>query len=62
VRDLLSHDLTVAVLKRRLAWVAERRALFGALPADAAGGLPASTLRKLLSESRYGESNDRKRV
>ena len=29
VRDLLSRGLAVAVLKQRLGWVAERRALFG---------------------------------
>ncbi|MFN8162886.1 MAG: hypothetical protein U0R26_03470 [Solirubrobacterales bacterium] len=37
VRDLIAHGLTVSVLKRRLGWVAERRALFGALPPDAPG-------------------------
>ena len=42
VRDLLARDLAVGVLKRRLSWVAERRALFGSLAPDAAGGLPAS--------------------
>jgi hypothetical protein len=52
VRDLMARDLAVAVLKRRLSWVAERRALFGSLAADAAGGLPRS-LRKLLSHERY---------
>ena len=51
VRDLIDRDLAVAVLKRRLSWVAERRALFGALSPDAAGGLPPSLLRRLLSPS-----------
>lgn len=48
-RDLLARDLGVAVLKRRLGWVAERRALFGALPAAAPGGLPPRLLRQLLA-------------
>ena len=39
--------LRVAVLKRRLGWVAERRAGFGALGSDS-GGLPESLLRRLL--------------
>lgn len=48
-RDLLARGLALAVLKRRLPWVVERRALFGALPSEA-GGLPATISRKLLSE------------
>jgi hypothetical protein len=47
VRDLLAHDLAVAVLKRRLSWVAERRALFGALPAGVPGGLPQRLVSRL---------------
>lgn len=47
-RDLLGRGLTLAVLKRRLSWVAERRALFGALPREAAGGLPERLLSRLL--------------
>lgn len=58
VSDLLAQRLAVAVLKRRLPWVAERRALFGALAAGAAGGLPASIGRKLLSETCYGVGDD----
>lgn len=50
VRDLQERDLTVRVLKRPLAWVPARRALFGVLPPEAAGGLPAR-LRKTLLES-----------
>jgi len=50
-RDLLDRGLDVAVFKRRLGWVAERRALFGALAADAPGGLPSHLRRKLLSSS-----------
>lgn len=48
-RDLLDRGLRVAVLKRRLSWIAERRAHFGALSADAPGGLPPSLRRMLLS-------------
>lgn len=47
VRGLLAQGLAVAVLKRRLSWVVERRALFGALPAGAAGGLPERVVRQL---------------
>ena len=35
--DLRGRGLAVAVLKRRLAWVAERRALFGTLPPGGCG-------------------------
>jgi len=48
-RDLIDRDLAVGVLKQRLSWVVERRALFGSLTADAAGGLPSRLLEKLLS-------------
>jgi hypothetical protein len=41
VRDLLHHDLRVKVLKRPLAWVPARRALFG-FPLQAAGSLTSS--------------------
>lgn len=47
VRDLLDSGVGAAVLKRRLTWVAERRALFGVLPAGAAGGLPERLVRQL---------------
>lgn len=47
-RDLRARDLTVRVLKRRLNWVAERRALFGALGAEAAATvLPRGLCRTL---------------
>jgi hypothetical protein len=49
VRDLMARGLAVAVLKQRLGWVAERRALFGSLGADAAMSLPPRPLAKLLS-------------
>jgi hypothetical protein len=47
VRGLVAAGLSVRVLKQPLAWVAARRALFGVLPPDAPGGLPAA-LRKVL--------------
>ena len=47
VADLLGRDLRVGVLKRRLGWVTERRARFGALGADS-GGLPEPLVRRLL--------------
>lgn len=47
VEDLLDRELRVAVLKRRLGWVAERRAGFGVLGSDS-GGLPEPLLRRLL--------------
>jgi hypothetical protein len=47
VRDLRERGLTVGVLKSRLAWVAERRALFGTLAPGGAGGLPDSLVRRL---------------
>jgi hypothetical protein len=46
-RDLLERGLAVGVLKRRLGWVAERRALFGVLPAGSPGGLPERLVRRL---------------
>jgi len=52
-RDLMARGLALAVLKRRLSWVAERRALFGALAPDAAGGLPLRLVEKLLSHECY---------
>ncbi|HEU4393117.1 MAG TPA: hypothetical protein VFR04_05700 [Solirubrobacterales bacterium] len=46
-RDLIDRGLRVAVLKRRLGWIAERRALFGALP-QGAGDLPRYVPSRLL--------------
>jgi hypothetical protein len=51
-RDLIARGLALAILKQRLSWVAERRALFGALSPDAAG-LPPSLVRRLVSQERY---------
>ena len=53
VGDLHERGLRVAVLKRRLGWVAERRAGFGALGSDS-GGLPESLLRRLLGRGARG--------
>ncbi len=47
VGGLLAEGVAVAVLKRRLGWVAERRALFGALPAGVPGGMPERLARRL---------------
>lgn len=52
VRELLDRRLTAAVLKRRLAWVAERRALFGVLPPGGPGGLPERLVRRLTAVPR----------
>lgn len=46
-RELMTRGLAVAVLKRRLSWMVERRALFGVLPPGSAGGLSAQLVRRL---------------
>ena len=38
--SLIGRGITVRVLRRPLAWIPARRALFGVLPAAAPGGLP----------------------
>ncbi len=48
VADLQGRGLRVKVLKRPLAWVPARRALFGVLPPEAPGGLPAPLTESLL--------------
>jgi hypothetical protein len=50
VRELQQRGLLVRVLKRPLAWVPARRALFGVLSPDAPGGLP-NRLRETLLKS-----------
>ncbi|HVY97724.1 MAG TPA: hypothetical protein VHA54_12255, partial [Solirubrobacterales bacterium] len=57
--DLLARGLVLAVLKRRLPWVTERRALFGALPAGTAGGLPPKVVRRLLGAGGRGDDEGR---
>jgi hypothetical protein len=52
VRDLIDRGVAAAVLKRRLTWVAERRAMFGVLPAGASGALPVRLVRQLTAVSR----------
>jgi len=47
VRGLIERGIATGVLKRRLSWVAERRALFGVLPAGSAGALPERLVRRL---------------
>lgn len=47
VRGLVASGIAVAVLKQRLGWVTERRALFGALPPGSPGGLPGRLVRRL---------------
>lgn len=54
--DLASRGLEVAVLKRRLSWVDERRALFGVLGAEA--GIPRRVREKLLRAAWYGADNE----
>jgi hypothetical protein len=58
VRDLMARDLAVAVLKHRLSWVAERRAMFGSLAPDAVAGLPPRLSKRVLSHECYAASHD----
>lgn len=46
-RHLIDQGIAIGVLKQRLGWVTERRALFGALAAGASGGLPDRLVRRL---------------
>lgn len=56
-RGLIARGLAVNVLKHRLNWVTERRALFGALGREAAtAALPTAVSRNLLSEHCYIQS------
>ncbi len=52
VRDLVAAGIDVGVLKRRLSWVDERRALFGILRSERPG-LPPRLQRRLLSHQCY---------
>lgn len=47
VRELIGRGMTAGVLKQRLSWVAERRALFGVLSPGSPGGLPERLVRRL---------------
>jgi hypothetical protein len=52
VRDLIGRGLPVVVLKQRMSWVAERRALFGILPPSSPGGLPERMVHRLCGAAR----------
>ncbi len=56
VAQLDEDGVPVRVLKRPLAWVPARRALFGVLPPEAPGGLP-TRLRQVLLESEIPSSH-----
>lgn len=58
VRDLLARGLRVAVLKRPLAWIPARRALFGVLPVEASGTLPKYCAKCLVSINCYAGRDD----
>lgn len=64
VRDLFGRGLRVKVLKRPLAWVPARRALFGILSPSAQGRLPSSLVASLLESeisaehACYSEADD----
>jgi hypothetical protein len=51
-RDLVARELDVGVLKDRLGWVEERRAMFGILGSECPG-LPPRLLNRLLSHECY---------
>lgn len=53
VQDLIAERIEVAVLKQRLSWVDERRALFGVLGSEA--GIPARVRAILLSHECYAD-------
>jgi hypothetical protein len=48
VHELVDHGLRTKVLKRPLAWVPARRALFGVMPPTAPGGLSPYLIKALL--------------
>jgi hypothetical protein len=56
--DFRERGLAVAVLKRRLPWVAERRALFGALAPGSPGGLPGRLCDRLSTKVNTGMGSD----
>jgi hypothetical protein len=64
VRDLVARRLRVKVLAQPLVWLAARRALFGALPATSAGGLPKGIVQSFLeseisaAHACYSEKDD----
>lgn len=58
VRDLLARGLRVSVLKKPLAWVPARRALFGVLPVTAPGGLPGYCTKCFVGITCYADRDD----
>lgn len=54
-QDLIARGLDVSVLKRRLNWVDERRALFGVLGAEA--GVPPRVRDRLLADADEGQKH-----
>ena len=50
-RHLIDQGIAIGVLKQRLGWVTERRALFGALAAGSPGGLPDRLVRRLIGSA-----------
>jgi hypothetical protein len=58
VRDLIARGLRVAVLKRPLAWIPARRALFGVLSATAPGGLPVNCTKCFVGIHCYAGCDD----
>lgn len=66
VGDLVERGTSVKVLKRPLAWVPARRALFGVLPRDAPGGLPRALSDRLalhqvpVEHACYADADDAK--
>jgi hypothetical protein len=64
VRELVGRGLRTKVLKRPLAWVPARRALFGVMSPAASGGLPARLIEAFLQSENelehrcYDDPND----
>jgi hypothetical protein len=52
VRDLLDRGIPASVLKQRLSWVAERRALFGVLPPGSPGAPPSRLVSRFAGAGR----------
>jgi hypothetical protein len=59
VREMRARGLAVAVLKRRLDWMTERRALFGALANRSPDALPERLVARLLDPGQVGKPNGR---
>lgn len=59
VRELIGTGLRVGVLKQRLGWQSERRAMFGLPPVNGVGGLPDALLGRLLGDPVRAHGADR---